>query len=502
MSIHKFPFAAKHLHVNRCGVFFAPLTYVFQPKFSQSFIILFALVAVFTAGETSAFAAQPKSKQAQGGNPGATQSQSSPQGVPPSFAFNNPNSVLTDTKIHQVCGQGCLYEKANETLSLQALYLLEKQTALNVAISNCAADVGKCAEARAELYPVYCEDPNDSDPDTYQGNLKGCFQHYLIMTTPVLQKIKVAIATNSTNAKNLSDGKIAVAEPVYVDSKQIPQKLPQTPNPPRLAVINALIQQAQQPADYTRWIDDPNVKPKKPTCEDYPLFKTERRDPTHPTAGEFVTIVMDEKGKPVCDHKKFDPINAAYFGSIAGGSSKNKAVEKDYNDLLARKTHKDLAKLPRRSLVDLKTGKPDHSISTEAYLAAENKVVSATNEVLGRPDFNQPAVAPTPPPAPKPASPALKPNRNLAAKTPAPASKPAATPIPKASNPSSPTAYSANASDPKAATTLPKLDANREAIRAQPSQRPESDSKSLTVGYSVDDLDQRIEDAISHIDPL
>ena len=142
------------------------------------------------------------------------------------------------------------------------------------------------------------------------------------------------------------------------------------------------------------------------------------------------------------------------------------------------------------------------SISTEAYLAAENKVVSATNEVLGRPDFNQPAVAPTPPPAPKPASPALKPNRNLAAKTPAPASKPAATPIPKASNPSSPTAYSANASDPKAATTLPKLDANREAIRAQPSQRPESDSKSLTVGYSVDDLDQRIEDAISHIDPL
>ncbi len=412
----------------------------------------------------------------------------SPPPVAPQVPLAGP--AWANPQNYEACGQGCMYEKANETLSLQALYLLNKQDKIAEAVdaANHGDQYSETA-ARQELTPIYCEETEE---------LNTCYQRYLIMTVPVLEKIKVAIATNSSSAYALHSGTEVVPSPVYIKSDQIPLKLPQTPEVPRVQDIYARMQSLPAKENYSQWISE--AKPYKPEPGDYPLFISVKRDPARPAAGSFTVIQHNPDGSIAFDKKAYEAAMAVYNEKLSQGSTRGAISAAAYTTLAQRKK---VGLVDGRYHLDKKGAPTDHSLSYSAYIDAENQMVSATNNVLGRPDFNKPVSAP-PTPANSPAAIAStsaqksahgvsRVDRLLAAQNPRPTTS--TQPTTAASTPQSGSDYSADAkakydpADPNAFHYKTLSDQNGEALRAPVSKVPENTANSLTVNYDPKDLE-------------
>ena len=250
----------------------------------------------------------------------------------------------SDESVYQQCGQSCLLTKANETLTMQALYigyrLKDVRQMWDDALSGSVSGSATYDSIMAEIHS-YC--PDKPAKGASETETKACLQSYFLAQIPILRSIKTAIAQNLTNTLSYRADIVSVApdgtiqrRPVsaYQVAVQPIAKVPQTTYVPSLHDLRAerafLRAQNQQQnyfatATYDQWYRQ--SRPVQPNRSDFILWKTVPIDPNDPSQGT-VSVPQMENG-----HIKYDPAfksaqkeyqkQLARFKSLATGKTAN-----------------------------------------------------------------------------------------------------------------------------------------------------------------------------------
>lgn len=295
------------------------------------------------------------------------------QAPPPQFSFTNPDQ-------YQECGQACLYQKANENLSLQALYTIQKLQRIRDSIMNSQTSPLEAEQAVHEIQP-YCLDyfpsrnPQHGDSG-FDDNAKKCLYRYIEVQAPLLRQMRKAIVQNEDHAA-LLQSKAAIIE----SRNPPPARRPQTPYLPTLAELDA--QQKRDASyeghlerlttnEYKKWIDD--AVPKPPSCEsEFPITRPMPRDPSNPSAGSFTVIERDKNGMPKVDAKLCSQATAQYNQELA-------IFKHDMEGYKA-----DLSQRPdANSKTPVYEAEPiqKENISVQAYGAARYQMKMVTDQLL------------------------------------------------------------------------------------------------------------------------
>lgn len=198
-----------------------------------------------------------------------------------------------DERQYQSCGLSCAYEKANEALSLEALYLLRKASWINELAKK--KDAGEISRAIPEFCP-------SSD-----SNVLECARQYVELQKTILRKSRHAMIQNSESVARLKAGTAAPAPPRFSvivsgnGNTPAAMKKPQTPDLPsydelmtRAKRQDAILNDLARP-DYNSF-----EQLYAPSPDDY-VEVDDRipRDPANPSAGTLIRVKVDAKGLPV-----------------------------------------------------------------------------------------------------------------------------------------------------------------------------------------------------------
>ena len=252
---------------------------MFANRLAGVLVIAAALGAVFVS--TDGFAADGIA--ASGGSPGGVvQSGSYGSAVAPA------PPKWTDSSKYQACGQSCIYQKSNETLSLDATYVMKKLELLQSASDD---------EIR-ETLGAFCTSGEDG---------RHCLERYRMYETARLYKTRNAIGTNDDSAAKLAlekrkDG----SGPTFAQSGEERKSL--LPLVPEVMSTAEMQQNAEKlkylsSNAYQEW---KNSRPVKPSIEDFYVFKPQPREPGNPSAGSGFVLDTSPaaKKKAEDDYKK------------------------------------------------------------------------------------------------------------------------------------------------------------------------------------------------------
>jgi hypothetical protein len=237
-----------------------------------------------------------------------------------------------DEKVFQSCGQVCLLHKANETLSLQAVYILRKIAALQKDSSRVKTELAG-----------YCDTvttPAESDGD--------CLKRYIRSQISYLSDIRAAIIQNASHAEELRStvkmydvygnevARAPLPKPVF-ESHYDDGKAPQVPY---VATIDDLRrdygklarQAAPEAIRYTERVTEaPEMQrfDAPPSIDQFVKFKEISRDPGNPAAGTFLVAQTDALGRPVPDLVRYKAAMDEWKKTVPSGTDTEGQIAAD-----------------------------------------------------------------------------------------------------------------------------------------------------------------------------
>lgn len=299
------------------------------------------------------------------------------QSQAPAQISSAQSQILTpwaDTSKYQECDQVCLLQRANETISLQAVYLSNRITYLEGLDSDAeGGDLTASSKILAEV-GSYCPDQ--------ATNSHQCLKRYITVQIPVLRSMKTAMQNNqyaqlgyrSDIATIRPDGtfeykKIVPVTSVASGMQPVP-KIPQTP----YAMTSTQIKQEETleqansekirmlaSEKYRDWV---GKLPSAPLPSDFYKWNNDVLiNRAHPELGKMSVLQTGSDGKPLIDQAAYQKAQAEYASTI-----------KEFQDVL--KTP-GTASAPSPS--DPKAG---DSGDLDVYRESHNEFVDQSNKML------------------------------------------------------------------------------------------------------------------------
>jgi hypothetical protein len=296
----------------------------------------------FTAAMMVAFAVTPLSSQGAGVSQKQTQ--------PPVSELKSENFPWQAPDFED-CGQACLYHKANENVSLQAVYVLRKIAILQ----------DNPQKARENL-PGFCKEFEQDE---------SCVKRYLRVQIPRLRRMRTALVLNSDSAAKLKSPR---QKAVFEQGDRTDGKLPQVPYVSSYedlkkehAKMRGLISE-----EFRRFADSVS---RPPARDEFIQFREIDRDPEDPRSGKMVVAVTGPDGRHAIDER-------AYLAALKDYEQHAQTAIDDRKALLENLP--EVAKLDRlpgapRSL-DARTADE----SRQAFTEARGTIIDTANRVLKR----------------------------------------------------------------------------------------------------------------------
>ncbi len=215
-----------------------------------------------------------------------------------------PGLPWTDSAFRS-CGVSCTYEKANENLSLEALYILKKletlKSAGDLTIENNLAE--------------FCL-PTEPNQKAAQSRARACYERYLRVQVGILKRIRTAIVANSDMAGALRTQKLrpedAAIPVVSVEpSDAATPKLSQVPYLPTTEDLQAEYRRGRAitSPEYERWA---RSIPREPARDDFVKFREIPRDAENPEGEKIVIVDTNPDGAPRYDEAAFQAALTRY----------------------------------------------------------------------------------------------------------------------------------------------------------------------------------------------
>ncbi len=281
-------------------------------------LFILPMLLVSAALSIPSFAADPDlsrpvtpqpAPQGQAGAPSGAQAGSTGvKRVPTPTAQAQANKFPWQDSKFEDCGQSCLYGKATEMTSVQALYL---------------TNILMAAKAASDLDGLNRIAKNFCLPgEVYQD----CKKRFLFAGIISLRKMGYSINKNGEAAALLSNrkdipGKGPVGDPMAATFERLkaagePDKKGQLPY---IATIDDLQKEYDRARstvteDYHKWLDS---IPREPSKDEFVKFKEIPRDPSNPAAGTFTVPEKDALGKPKIDEAKYQAAKTKYATDYA-----------------------------------------------------------------------------------------------------------------------------------------------------------------------------------------
>ena len=309
---------------------------------------------------------------------------------------------FTDKTQYSECGQDCLYQKGNENISLQALYVVNKISNIQNILNDTTFRPEDYNSIMGEMGP-YCPDVVSAnrpfDPDASFDDANKCYQRYLQVQIPLLKKMKAAIVANEdasgqlqTNQRlvvqsGITGGEIKKAS-VFAAAQDSKPKKPQTPEFETEDELLATPQgqkklQVLASESYAKWATEQMqaVAPKK---EDYAATMDVHRDPNDPSSEIITRIMRNPDGSPILDakgKKAFEEAKIEYAAQLTGTQT-----DKSFEQLAKDPAYSKIAvgsldpvlrqkNLPKGQVVD-------YRLDEVSYEQARNQAVQATTDLL------------------------------------------------------------------------------------------------------------------------
>lgn len=183
----------------------------------------------------------------------------------------------------QECGQSCLYQKANENIALQAVYLINKISFLSSAEDD---------QIRSNLSNFCLRDEE----------AQACFQRYKKLQLFGLQKMRSALIQNNDSAALLKSRVVDVGKgageperPYFQLGSDGKARKPQVPYVVTFEDLQREYSQLERLTghDYDRWA---RSLPARPSREDFVRMKEIYRNPDNPKDGVMHVIARDKSG--------------------------------------------------------------------------------------------------------------------------------------------------------------------------------------------------------------
>jgi hypothetical protein len=239
----------------------------------------------------------------------------------PSYAETHP--AWTNSSQYVECGQDCLYQKANEKVTLQAIYLVKKISNLQAVLAGGGSDNYDHVVSELQLY---CPDKVGSKKI---DDAVLCFKRYVQTQLPILRALKVTLIKNEDMTAQLMSNQGGLGanskSTAFQDSTAVNRR-PQTPD---IEKEGELLMPSQASADrlkylastsYEKWAQDVSKLAPKP--EDF--FKTEQvmmPDPNHQGSLKPTTKIIRDKYGPVLDANAYAKAKKEFEDHVLGKQS-------------------------------------------------------------------------------------------------------------------------------------------------------------------------------------
>ncbi|MCM2276581.1 MAG: hypothetical protein NDJ89_00715 [Oligoflexia bacterium] len=254
-------------------------------------------------------------------------------------------------KEYDECGQKCIFERANENIGLQAVYLIQKISRLKSATEP----------ERFDELGQFCMPSEDGDE---------CFKRYKTVQVLNLYAMRTAMVKNAKVITDLStqgkkgrtaftpstDGKLRKPQVPYVITFEDLQK--------EHATLKTLASD-----HYDRYVQE---LPKEPAEDDFRKITEIPRDPDNPEAGKLVVVGEVDK-------EAYQKARQKYLKSVE--------AQRHIDDTKKHHVQKLSAPMPANGAGapdQLKT-LPDDSHSRKSFDSAREAFVNTANKMLGKP---------------------------------------------------------------------------------------------------------------------
>ena len=229
----------------------------------------------------------------------------------------------TDSNQYVECGQDCLYQKANENVTAQSLYLVKKMENLqDVLIGGDFGNTDNYTHLVRELQ-LYCPDTDASKATKDQASL--CYKRYVQTQIPILRALKATLVKNEDMTARLKTdqgmfGSGAGKSAAFQDATPGVRKA-QTPEFSRedeLLTTKAGQERLSYLSNtaYQKWAAE--VSKLSPKQEDFPKTELVIKDPNDPTSMKVSRIIRDKYGVPVPDMNAFSKADAEFKKNVLG----------------------------------------------------------------------------------------------------------------------------------------------------------------------------------------
>lgn len=253
----------------------------------------------------------------------------SPSGSKLQFDGANQKKVVQDP-FFASCGHGCLYQRANENITVQIDYMERKQVFLEQRL-----DANHSVANKLTLLGSFCQ------PSERANGLEGlstCQARYNDYFDLWLIKAKSALAQNELNASALESGNAAVNEgPTAERETQSPApSLPYLLRPTQLAELAAV--QDIHP-DTPSWVEGASAKEPsqlEPRREDFYQFNC--------SSQENCAVALDQHGKPVRDTATYQAAQARWNQIRNRWQAQEATLSPRQRSELARKSQQNFIK--------------------------------------------------------------------------------------------------------------------------------------------------------------
>jgi hypothetical protein len=254
----------------------------------------------------------------------------------PTYAETHPAWINSSQYVE--CGQDCLYQKGNENVTLQAIYIVKKMDNLETVLAG--GQPNDYGHVISEL-KLYC-------PEVQVGSVKDedartCYKRYVQTQLPILRAMKATLIKNEDMTARLKSdqGAFGGSSKASAFQDETPrQRKAQAPDFSREAELmtpeaGARLKYLSQ-ENYSQWAAQvSNLAPKR---EDFVQTQKSKKDPNDPYSQIVNKIIRDNHGNPVIDEKAFQLAQQEYNAHVLGNSKDpNKQVEYDLTKI--PKTH-------------------------------------------------------------------------------------------------------------------------------------------------------------------
>ncbi len=273
------------------------------------------------------------------------------------------------------CDFGCLYEKGNENLALQGVYIIEKM--LDVEKMGDVAQEENKGRLRALLGSFCVEEERDS--------IEKCKARYMRTQLMTLRKVRNASAANSDAAAQLRSGGAFGGQsvPVFAVLENGKTQKPLKSQVPSVPTLEELREQYSRDSaalsdmvsiDYQRWVED--KRNFRPSIEDFYKMETIPRDPQNPRAGTISRVARGRNGEKLYDKNAYDLAMKNHLEREKITKNDELTIqEQDRRRLLER------AKKPS-GLAEMQAAMADGSENARIYNISRRRVVGAVNKMI------------------------------------------------------------------------------------------------------------------------